>query len=208
MRGHRVARAAAAPTDPSGGALRDRGGPESHQAGPASSATRAPARRAQQPRYEPPDGHPAAVALLSEERLAGVHSHPDAYPTAFESSLPIFGGCDGIGGTRERREERVALRVHLNTPVALKPRRSRSSAGRDPARVCASGLGNHRGHRRCRIQRQGLEAARCACRARRARAGTSRCARRREARPPLPLDARFHSGDGEGAEAGVGARRA
>ena len=59
----------------------------------------------------------ADVALLGYDRLAGVEPHAHADRPAAERRLPVGGGRDRLGGARERDEERVALRVHLDAAV-------------------------------------------------------------------------------------------
>ena len=60
------------------------------------------------------------VALLGYDRLARVEPHAHADRPAAERCLPIGGGRDRVGGARERDEERVALRVHLDAAVPRK----------------------------------------------------------------------------------------
>ena len=60
------------------------------------------------------------VALVGHDRLARVEPHPHADRPAAERSLPVGGGRDRVGGARERDEERVPLRVHLDTAVPRK----------------------------------------------------------------------------------------
>ena len=57
------------------------------------------------------------VALLGHDRLARVEPHAHADRPAAERRLPVGGGRDRVGGARERDEERVALRVHLDAAV-------------------------------------------------------------------------------------------
>jgi hypothetical protein len=65
----------------------------------------------------PVDVH-ADVALLGHERLAGVDAHPDLNRPCFERLLRLACGGDGVGRTRERDEERVALGVDLDPVVS------------------------------------------------------------------------------------------
>ena len=60
------------------------------------------------------------VALLGYDRLARVEPHAHADRPAAERSLPVGGGRDRVGGARERDEERVPLRVHLDAAVPRK----------------------------------------------------------------------------------------
>ena len=57
------------------------------------------------------------VALVGHDRLARVEPHADADRPVAERRLPVGGGGDRVGGARERDEERVALRVHLDAAV-------------------------------------------------------------------------------------------
>ena len=59
----------------------------------------------------------ADVVPAGQGRLAGVQAHPDANRPLRERSLSFARGSDRVGGTRERDEERVALRVHLDPAV-------------------------------------------------------------------------------------------
>ena len=60
------------------------------------------------------------VALLGYDRLARVEPHADADRSVAERRLAVGGGGDRVGGARERDEERVALRVHLDAAVPRK----------------------------------------------------------------------------------------
>ena len=60
----------------------------------------------------------ADVSLLSHERLAGVHTHAHTDCAAGQTVLPVGRGGEGVGRLRERDEERIALRVDLDTRVA------------------------------------------------------------------------------------------
>ena len=82
----------------------------------------------------------ADVALVGHERLAGVNAHPDADRPGLERPLRLDRGGDGVGGPRERDEERVALRVHLDAVVpceglADRPAGARRGDRRRPARA-------------------------------------------------------------------------
>src|SRR6266487_2073445 len=57
----------------------------------------------------------ADVALLREQRRAGVETHPDRQ---LELRLCGAGGVKGSGRSRERNQERVALRVHLDAAAS------------------------------------------------------------------------------------------
>src|SRR5439155_17779197 len=59
----------------------------------------------------------ADVTLIREERLARVHTHAHADRAGFERSLPVDGRGKRIRGLREGDEERVSLRVHLDSSV-------------------------------------------------------------------------------------------
>ena len=54
------------------------------------------------------------VAVLRQQRLAGMEAHPDAQ----RPFAKFRRGCDGVARTTERGEERVALCVHLGATVA------------------------------------------------------------------------------------------
>ena len=60
----------------------------------------------------------ADVPLVGHERLAGVNAHPNPDRPGLERPLRVDRGGDGVGCPRERDEERVALRVHLDTAVS------------------------------------------------------------------------------------------
>ena len=60
------------------------------------------------------------VALVGHDRLARVEPHADADRSVAERRLPVGGGGDRVGCARERDEERVALRVHLDAAVPRK----------------------------------------------------------------------------------------
>ncbi len=53
-----------------------------------------------------------------DDRLPRVDAHPDADGPVRKASLGRARRGHGIGGARERDEERVALRVHLDAAVA------------------------------------------------------------------------------------------
>src|SRR6187397_967553 len=59
----------------------------------------------------------AHIAFGCDERLAGVNSdsHPDR--ALGETGLPFARRLDRVPGSRERVEERIALRIHLDTAV-------------------------------------------------------------------------------------------
>ena len=65
------------------------------------------------------------IAFRGDERLAGVHSDSDADRALRKSVLPFACCVDGIAGPRERIEERISLRVHLD-PAAVSERRTRT----------------------------------------------------------------------------------
>ena len=54
------------------------------------------------------------VALVGPERLPRVQSHPHPHRPAGKRALRVGGGRHRIGRTRERDEERIALRVDLD----------------------------------------------------------------------------------------------
>src|SRR5579862_5474164 len=61
----------------------------------------------------------ADVALSARYRLTGVQAHPHLDWAAGQSTLGPGGSRDGLGGARERHEERVPLRVDLDSVVLL-----------------------------------------------------------------------------------------
>jgi hypothetical protein len=63
----------------------------------------------------------ADVTLSALHWLTGVEAHPHLHRTAGQSALCFGGGRDGVGRTRERDEESVALRVDLDS-IMLPPR--------------------------------------------------------------------------------------
>ena len=60
------------------------------------------------------------VALVGLKRFPRVQPHPDAHRAAGKRELRVGGGRNRIGGTPERHEERIALRIDLH-PVVLPP---------------------------------------------------------------------------------------
>ena len=60
----------------------------------------------------------ADVALVGQERLARVDAHPDSDRPGCQRCLRLDRGGDGFARPRERDEEGVALRVHLDAVVA------------------------------------------------------------------------------------------
>jgi hypothetical protein len=59
----------------------------------------------------------AHVALVGDDGLARVDTHPHGNETRAESGLSLLRRGDRIGGAYEDEEERVALRVHLDAAV-------------------------------------------------------------------------------------------
>jgi hypothetical protein len=57
------------------------------------------------------------VALVGEQGLAGVHSHPDAHWTGRRELLGRPGRSDRVGRPGEGDKERITLRVHLDAVV-------------------------------------------------------------------------------------------
>ena len=57
------------------------------------------------------------VALVGDDRLARVEPHADADRPVVERRLAVGGGGERVRCARERDEERVALRVHLDAAV-------------------------------------------------------------------------------------------
>jgi hypothetical protein len=60
------------------------------------------------------------VALVGDDRLAGVEPHADADRSVSQRRLRGGGGRDRVGCARERDEERVSLGVHLDAAVSRK----------------------------------------------------------------------------------------
>src|SRR2546423_14095427 len=83
----------------------------------------------------------AHVALLGDERLARVEPDPHADGAAVESALRVSCGSDRIGRAREGHEEGVALRVDLDTSVALKRLTQQPPVLGEDARVTVTKLG-------------------------------------------------------------------
>jgi hypothetical protein len=59
----------------------------------------------------------ADVALLGDHRLTRVNPDANANGTVAQLVADLVGGGNGLRGSRERCEERITLRVHLNTRV-------------------------------------------------------------------------------------------
>ena len=57
------------------------------------------------------------VALVAHDRLARVESHADADRPVEKRRLPVGRSGDRVGGARERDEERIPLRVHLDAAM-------------------------------------------------------------------------------------------
>ncbi len=60
----------------------------------------------------------ADVAFFGHDRLARVHAHADPDEAVREHLLRLGGRRDGVGGSWERDEEGVTLRVDLDARVA------------------------------------------------------------------------------------------
>ena len=93
------------------------------------------------------DVHPD-VALVGHDGLARVQPHANADRSVAKRRLPVRGGADRVGGARERDEERIALRVHLDAAVpreGLPQRRGgRSAALRNRRRARAAAASSPR----------------------------------------------------------------
>ena len=59
----------------------------------------------------------ADVSLVRHDGLAGVEADPHGHGSTDERSLSVACGGDSVSGARERDEERVTLRVHLDSTV-------------------------------------------------------------------------------------------
>jgi hypothetical protein len=57
------------------------------------------------------------VALIGQQRLARVQTHPHAQRSSRKGLLGLRGGCEGITGACERDEERITLSVDLDPVV-------------------------------------------------------------------------------------------
>ncbi len=57
------------------------------------------------------------IALRCDEWLTGMNSDPHAWRASGKSLLPLARRLDSIAGPRERIEERVSLRIHLDAPA-------------------------------------------------------------------------------------------
>ena len=62
------------------------------------------------------------VAFVRQLRLPGVDPDPDANRAAREPVARVRGGCNRVGCSGERNEERVALRVDLDACVRAERR--------------------------------------------------------------------------------------
>ena len=80
------------------------------------------------------------VALLRDERLAGVHSHAHAYRGGAERGLRAACRSNRVRRAREREEERVSLRVHLDAAVLRGGVAQDAPVGREHSRVPVSEL--------------------------------------------------------------------
>src|SRR5207245_5241048 len=67
------------------------------------------------------------VSLLGYTRLAGVKPHPDADRPIGQAALGVHSRGSRVRRSRERHEERVTLRIHLDTVVV------RTGRAHDPA---------------------------------------------------------------------------
>jgi hypothetical protein len=59
----------------------------------------------------------ADVALVGDDRLAGVDADAHANRAGFQGAARVGGGRDCVGGTREGNEEGIALRVDLDSAL-------------------------------------------------------------------------------------------
>ena len=82
----------------------------------------------------------ADVALVAHNRLAGVHTHPNADRSLGEALLSRTGRGDSVGRPGEGNEERVTLRVHLDTAMARTCVAQPSTVLREHFRVTISEL--------------------------------------------------------------------
>ena len=57
------------------------------------------------------------VALVRDQRFAGVQAHTHLDRTARQRLAPVGGRSERVRRLRERHEEGVTLRVHLDPPV-------------------------------------------------------------------------------------------
>ena len=64
-----------------------------------------------------------------------MHADPHAHGTVAEGILGVSGGSDGVGRTRERDEERVPLRVHLDPAVPRKGLAQHAAVLREHVRI-------------------------------------------------------------------------
>jgi hypothetical protein len=80
------------------------------------------------------------VPLIRELGRPGVKAHPDSDWAIGERSLGLHRRRNRLGSIPERDEERVALRIDLDTAVALKCFAQRVSVLRQRIRVAASQL--------------------------------------------------------------------
>src|SRR5207244_3750585 len=82
----------------------------------------------------------ADVAVLREQRLSGVQTHPNAHRAAVECITSLHGGGESVFGAVEGDEERVALGVHLDTTVLCESVSKRASVLGQSARVVVAEL--------------------------------------------------------------------
>ena len=59
------------------------------------------------------------VPLIGAVRSARMNSHPHLDGAGGKALLHLSSGGERLGGRREGHEERIALRVHLDTAIAL-----------------------------------------------------------------------------------------
>jgi hypothetical protein len=59
----------------------------------------------------------AHIPLVRHDRLAAVNTDAHAHGSVCERVLGLSGGGDRIAGARERDEERIPLRIHLDPAV-------------------------------------------------------------------------------------------
>jgi hypothetical protein len=77
----------------------------------------------------------ADVALLSDERLTRVNPDANANGAVAQAVTDLVGSGNGVRGSRERCEERVTLRVHLDSRMPAKSAANNVAVGGEKVRV-------------------------------------------------------------------------
>jgi hypothetical protein len=75
------------------------------------------------------------VTLLSHERFSGVNPNANAKRAVPQALTDLLGSVDGMRGSREGGEERVTLRVHLDSRMPAKSTADYVAVGGEKVRV-------------------------------------------------------------------------